>query len=235
MQVVAHPAAERGAGEHGWLHTRFSFSFADWFNPNRMGFGALRVLNDDIIEGEKGFDMHPHSDMEIITIVTEGAVMHRDSMGNMFTVHAGEVQVMSAGTGVVHAELNASRTERLALFQLWIHPKITGVTPRYDQRAFRMGAKRTLLVSGDKSDGVLFINQDARIWNAQLSRDELSSFELRGSEYGAYFFAVDGRCMIAGSTLGPRDAVGVWDAEKIEIHAEEDTHLLIIEVPMEPS
>jgi redox-sensitive bicupin YhaK (pirin superfamily) len=233
MKTVFHSASERGVGEHGWLHTRFSFSFADWFNPNRMGFGALRVLNDDIIEPEKGFDMHPHKDMEIITIVSEGAVAHRDSMGNAFTVSAGEVQVMSAGTGVVHAELNASRTERLTLFQLWIHPQITGVTPRYDQRAFRVSAKRTLLVSGDKGDGALFINQDARIYYANLASDELGSFEMVSSSHGAYFFVVDGKCMIAGSTLGPRDAAGVWDANKIEIHAEEDTRLLIIEVPME--
>lgn len=233
MQSVFHPAVERGAGEHGWLHTRFSFSFADWFNPSRMGFGALRVLNDDIIEGEKGFDMHPHRDMEIITIVTEGAVMHRDSMGNAYTVRAGEVQVMSAGMGVVHAELNASRTERLALFQIWIQPKITGVQPRYDQRAFSLRGKETLLVSGDKSDGALFIHQDAQIWHTRLAQDELSSYTLHGDQRGAYMFVIEGGCTIAGATLGPRDAVGVWDVEKIEMHAASDTRLLIIEVPME--
>ncbi len=233
MQTVFHPASERGVGEHGWLHTRFSFSFADWFNPNRMGFGALRVLNDDIIEPEKGFDMHPHKDMEIITIVTDGVVAHRDSMGNTFTVSTGEVQVMSAGSGVIHAELNASRTERLALFQLWIHPKITGVPPRYDQRAFRTNAKRTLLVSGDKSDGALFIHQNARIWNAHLEKDELSSYDIQDNAHGVYFFVVAGKCMIAGSVLEARDAVGIWETEKVEIHAEEDTRFLIIEVPME--
>ncbi len=233
MQSVFHPASERGVGEHGWLHTRFSFSFADWFNPNRMGFGVLRVLNDDVVEPEKGFDMHPHKDMEIVTIVTEGAVAHRDSMGNAFTVSVGEVQVMSAGTGVVHAELNASRTERLALFQLWIRPKITGVPPRYDQRAFRTNAKRTLLVSGDKSDGALFIHQDAHIWNAHLEKDELSSYDIQNVAHGVYFFVVAGKCMIAGATLGPRDAVGVWDVAKVEMHALSNVRILIVEVPME--
>jgi quercetin 2,3-dioxygenase len=230
MEAVFHLKDSRGKAEHGWLSSRFSFSFANWYEPSRMGFGALRVLNDDTIAPASGFGMHPHANMEIITIVTKGAVTHEDSMGNKGVVHAGEVQVMTAGTGVVHAEKNDSETESLELFQLWITPREAGLLPRYEQRMF--DASTSLLVSPDGREGSLSIMQDAFIERVSLSVGEALSQPVRKSGNGLYIFVVSGSTRAGDITLGQRDALGIRGVSHIQLLAEQNSELLIIEVPV---
>lgn len=235
MKTVIHRNKERGVGEHGWLHTRFSFSFAHWYNPERMGFGALRVLNDDIIDADSGFDTHPHANMEIITIVTKGAVTHGDSMGHSFDVPAGDVQVMSAGTGVLHSEQNNSLHESLELFQIWIEPGERNITPRYDQKSFGLELKRNefeLLVSSDGRNDSLQINQDAFVYRGVIDEGKSVSYTLNNKENGVYIFIVKGSVVIGESDLDTRDAIGVWDVENVDILAKSEAEVLIFEVPM---
>lgn len=234
MQKVLHRSGERGKGDYGWLTTRYSFSFADWYNPARMGFGVLRVINDDRVAPGKGFDMHGHRDMEIITIVTAGSVTHTDSMGNTGVVPAGDVQVMSAGTGVVHAEQNTSKTEDLALFQIWIEPHEMGVQPRYAQQSFEKEKTRgmTLLVAPEESEGGLRIHQDAYIYRAVLGKNSPTHYTLKSPTHGVYAFVVEGDVTVAGEMLGPRDAIGVWESESITLESSNFVELLLIEVPM---
>lgn len=225
MELVFHSTDSRGKAEHGWLSSRFSFSFANWYEPSRMGFGALRVLNDDTIAPSSGFGMHPHANMEIITIVTKGAVTHEDSMGNR-----GEVQVMTAGTGVVHAEKNDSVTESLELFQLWITPREAGLAPRYEQKTFDQST--SLLVSPDGRDGSLEIMQDAFIERVSLSVGKAMSHAVRKSGNGLYIFVISGEVRAGETTLGPRDALGIQETDHIQLTAEQESELLIVEVPV---
>lgn len=235
MQKVVHKSKERGVAEHGWLHSHFSFSFADWYEPTRMGFGALRVINDDIVAPASGFGMHPHRDMEIITIVNEGAVTHADSMGNQgAVVPAGDVQVMSAGTGVVHAEHNESPDVPLKLFQIWIFPKVEGVEPVYGQASFGEPLVNEIetLVAPVGEDYQLTINQDAYISRAKIEKGTSLEYEIRIPGNGVYVFAVSGEVDAEGEVLGERDALGVWDTGHVALKAISDTTLLLIEVPM---
>ena len=249
MKKVIHRADERGKGEHGWLKTRYSFSFADWHEPSRMGFGTLRVINDDTIAPDSGFGMHSHRDMEIITIVTGGTLAHKDSMGNVGTVSAGEVQVMSAGTGVTHSEYNSSKEEKLTLFQIWIEPKERGVKPGYAQKSFKNkeGGITTLVAPIGHKEG-LPINQDAYIYQAAVNSDKPVRHALAQKNNGAYVFVIEGSIKIGEDTLSARDAMGIWDTGEITIStpkAEErrrqdtepiqgecEAKVLIIEVPM---
>lgn len=220
MQNVIHRAEDRGRGEYGWLSTRYSFSFANWYEPTRMGFGRLRVINDDTIAPASGFPMHAHRDMEIITIVTKGILTHKDSLGNTGTVKTGEVQVMSAGTGVVHSEYNASATEPLELFQIWIQPKEQGEAPRYEQKTFTKG--KVDLAVGDKS----------HITRIAIEAGKTFNYTLHTKGNGVYVFVIDGRITLAGETLEKRDAIGLTDSEHIEIAAATPADVLCIEVPM---
>ena len=229
MKYEVYKAEERGRSDHGWLKSRFSFSFADWYNPERMGFRSLRVLNDDTIAPSSGFGRHPHRDMEIITIVTQGAVTHEDSMGNQGEVHSGEVQVMSAGTGVVHGERNASSTDTLELFQLWITTRDQGIAPRYDQRHFASDA--TLLVSPDGREGSLSIMQDAYITRRTIFAGENVSYELHKSGNGVYVFVVSGKIILDSVSLESRDALGIEDTDSFTVSAEQESTVLFIEVP----
>ncbi len=230
MQTIFHSATSRGVAEHGWLSSRFSFSFANWYEPSRMGFGALRVLNDDTIARASGFGMHPHVNMEIITIVTKGAVTHEDSMGNKGVVHAGELQVMTAGTGVVHAEKNESQTEPLELFQLWITPREVDLAPRYEQRVF--DASASLLVSPDGRDGSLSIMQEAFIERVVLHAGDEKMHAVRKAGNGMYIFVVSGSARVGETALSKRDALCVSDTGSISLFAQEDSVLLIVEVPV---
>jgi redox-sensitive bicupin YhaK (pirin superfamily) len=233
MEKVLHHAEDRGRGDHGWLTTRYSFSFADWYEPERMGFGALRVLNDDRIAEGAGFPPHGHTDMEIITIVTEGAVAHKDSTGTDGVVRAGEVQVMSAGTGVVHSEFNASHDEPLELFQIWIEPAEKGGAPRYDQRAFAMpnaGEMRSLVGPMDAKD-TLGIRQNAYISRARIDPAHGVRYALHGKGKGAYVFCIEGSLTADGVRLGKRDALGITDASAVAIASDSEADVLIIEVP----
>lgn len=235
MKTLLHKASDRGVSNHGWLHSNFSFSFAHWYDPDRMGFGALRVINDDTIDPESGFDLHPHENMEIITIVMSGEITHGDSMGNKKIVRAGDVQVMSAGTGIVHSEQNMSATESLHLFQIWIYPHSRQVTPRYDQKSFGTewsNNTTTLLVSSDGRDDSLMIHQNAFVSRAQYSAGTKLSYTLHQKNNGVYIFVVSGTLRIDNQELHDRDALGVFECNSIDFEILEDARYLIFEVPL---
>ncbi|MBM3272396.1 pirin family protein [Candidatus Kaiserbacteria bacterium] len=234
MKKILHRADERGVGEYGWLHARYSFSFASWYDPARLGFGALRVINDDIIDGGGGFAPHSHRDMEIVTIVTAGAVAHEDSLGNRYTVPAGDVQVMSAGTGVVHAEMNASRTEQLKPFQVWIEPRAKGLASGYAQQHCSLKATPglQLLAAGDGSPGALPIGQDAWVSWLVLSTGEVCDYRLHGSRFGLYALVVEGEVAAASEVLRERDAIGIAEMEKVALIAQKASIVALFEVPL---
>lgn len=231
MKFLIHRSEDRGVGEHGWLSTRYSFSFANWYEPSRMGFGALRVINDDQIAGKSGFGAHTHADMEIITIVLSGTLTHKDSMGNTGTIRAGEVQVMSAGTGVVHAEFNDA-DEELTLFQIWILPDGKGYEPRYAQREFGNESKEVLLVAPIGHEEALGIHQDAFITRVELDADELYEYQIKKKGNGLYMLVVEGEIAVGGETLGKRDAIAFEDSETVGVRAASGAVLLLIEVPL---
>ncbi len=236
MEKILHRADKRGRGDHGWLSTRYSFSFADWFEPARMGFGALRVLNDDTIAPASGFPMHGHRDMEIITIVTHGTLTHKDSLGNTGTVNAGEVQVMSAGAGIVHSEYNASPSEPLALFQIWIQTGKVGSAPRYDQKSFKaLRAEDGVVPLVGPLGGTcpLGIRQDAFIARAIINAEHPCEYRLHKEGNGVYVFVIDGAAEVAGERLRARDALGISGTDTVDVAAEAHADVLIIEVPLE--
>lgn len=238
MKTIIHKAEDRGFANHGWLQANHSFSFANWYNPEKVHFGALRVLNDDVIAPKMGFGTHPHDNMEIITIPLKGMLKHRDNMHDEWQpVLPGEVQVMSAGTGVQHSEINGSVDEYLSLFQIWIIPEKQGVAPRYDQKQFDAEARKSklqLLVSSfDDSDSKsLKIHQDARLSRIDLSNGETFTYKLKSNEHGVYVMNISGNAKIDDNILETRDAMGISETESFEIHAKDDLELLFIEVPM---
>jgi len=238
MKKVIHKADSRGFADHGWLQANHSFSFASWNNPERVHFGALRVLNDDVIGPKMGFGAHPHDNMEIITIPLKGVLKHRDNMNDDWqAVHPGEVQVMSAGTGVQHSEINGAIDEHLSLFQIWVIPQKRNVEPRYDQKLFksedRKGQLQTLVTSFEDSDvESLKIHQDAKLSRIDLSKDETFIYQLKGKSHGVYAMLISGSVEIEGETLESRDAIGISETDNFNIIAKTDSELLFIEVPM---
>ena len=235
MKTVFHPENSRGHADHGWLLAKHSFSFASWQNRERMNFGALRVLNDDSIAGGKGFGQHPHDNMEIITIPLEGALRHEDSMGHSEVIHAGEVQVMSAGSGVYHSEFNASPSEKITLFQLWIFPNKQQVKPRYDQISYDFNDakdKFLQLVSPNKDDAGTWIYQNAWISIVDLSHEHSLNYSLHLPNNGVYIIAIEGEHQIGEQTLNKRDAIGISECETIHINNIQSGRLLLVEVPM---
>jgi len=235
MKTVFHSEASRGHANHGWLNAKHSFSFASWQNPERINFGALRVLNDDIVAPSMGFGKHPHDNMEIITIPLRGALKHQDSIGNSSLIQAGEVQVMSAGTGVQHSEVNANKEEEINLFQIWIFPNKQNVTPRYDQIKYNQDELRNNLlqvVSPNPDDAGTWIHQRAWIHLAQMDTGTKIEYQLKENGNGVYILNIDGIFEIASQTLEKRDAIGVWETESIIITANKSGRLLLIEVPM---
>jgi len=234
MSFIIHRANQRGAAEHGWLHSHFSFSFAEYYNPSRMGFGALRVINDDIVEAGEGFGMHPHRDMEIISIVTKGILIHKDSFGNHGEVHAGEIQYMSAGEGVLHSEF-ASKDESAALFQIWIHPNQKGGKPLYNQRDFRDVTKSNqwvTLVSPDGRDNSITIRQDAFIATTEMDEGKTISLAPSSPNRGKLVLVVEGEIKIDGMTLETRDEVQITEEKAYEIKALKPSWVLVFDVPM---
>ena len=233
-QYVFHPAADRGHADHGWLDTHHSFSFAGWHDPKKMHFGALRVLNDDDVAGGGGFGTHPHDNMEIVTIPTLGALEHKDSMGNSSVIRTGDVQAMTAGTGIRHSEFNHSAEEAVRFFQVWVYPNQRDLTPRYDQKRYDVGAPDdgfTTLVTPDGSSGVR-IHQNAWFNLGNFSAGHEAEYALHGQGQGVYVMVVEGEAEILGQTLGRRDAIGVWDTGSLNIRATQSCELLLIEVPM---
>ncbi len=231
--ITIKRSAERGHANHGWLDTRFSFSFDQYYDPEHVSFGPLRVLNEDYVAAGAGFPPHPHRDMEIITIVLEGAVEHRDSTGSHGITRPGEVQVMTAGTGVVHSEYNPSESERLHLLQIWIMPDARGHTPRYDQKQFGPKArKNTLLpvVSGKGDNGTLLIHQDAKLYVSALEPEKVLTHALAPGRR-AYLFVASGAIDVNGVALGPGDAAKIEREERIELKSSAPTELLLIDLP----
>lgn len=235
MEKIYYAADKRGHNDIGWLKANFSFSFASYYDPEKVHFGALRVLNDDIIAGGKGFGTHPHDNMEIITIPISGALEHKDSMGNIGVIHAGEVQVMSAGSGVTHSEYNHSKTEAANTLQIWLFPKERNIKPRYDQKNFIDILKPnelTILISPDKNADTLWINQDATFSMGDFEAGKALTYDIKQPGNGVYVFVIDGAAEIDGTTLNKKDALGVYNTSSITIITEAKSRLLLIEVPM---
>lgn len=238
MKTKVFKANERGTADHGWLKANFSFSFAHYYNPEKINFGALRVLNDDIIKGGMGFGTHPHDNMEIITIPLKGSLKHRDSMSNKWIpIFAGEVQVMSAGTGVQHSEMNNHPSEEINLFQIWIIPNKQNVTPRYNQKKFdpkERQNKLQILVSSmdEKHDTTLKINQDVKISRIDLSENNEFNYKLKSESHGVYVMVIEGETLIENENLKKRDAIGIYNSSNFLIKAKKNSALLFIEVPM---
>lgn len=238
MKTIIHKAENRGFANHGWLQANHSFSFANFYDPEKVHFGALRVLNDDIIGPKMGFGTHPHDNMEIITIPLTGLLKHKDNMGDAWIpVKSGEVQIMSAGTGVQHSEINGSEEEHLGLFQIWIMPNKQNVKPRYDQKMFDVNERKNklqvLVTSIDENhEGSLKIHQDAIISRIDLDKGKAFEYELKSKNHGVYVMTVFGKININEITLENRDAIGISDTDAFKINVEEDSSLLFIEVPM---
>lgn len=234
-KTVFHAADTRGHANHGWLNANHSFSFAHYHDPERIHFGVLRVLNDDIVRKGTGFGKHPHDNMEIISVILDGEIGHRDSMGHEESIKVNEVQVMSAGTGIEHSEYNHSKEHDLNLLQIWIFPKRRNVEPRYDQRAFEPADRQNklqLLVSPiDNNDEGLKIHQDAWIYRTNLEAGKNLKLDVHEGN-GVYAFVINGKANVAGQELNKRDAVGVSETKEINISAEADSDILLIEVPM---
>ncbi len=236
MNTIFHKASQRGFANHGWLKAAHSFSFANYYDSQKIHFGKLRVLNDDLIAPSQGFGLHSHQDMEIITIPLSGAVRHTDNLGNEEIIASGEVQVMSAGTGIFHSEFNASGSEELSLLQIWIFTNKRGHKPRYDQKKFeedqRIG-KWQLLVSPDGQKNTLSINQNAYITITEAKVPGEIVYKLNEPRNGIYFMLIEGEAEIGGQKLEKRDAAGFWNTEEfVDVKFGQHSKLLAIEVPM---
>lgn len=236
MQTVLHKADTRGHADHGWLNSHHTFSFANYYNPERVHFGVLRVLNDDRVAPGKGFGTHPHDNMEIISIPLEGDLEHKDSMGNVAVIRKGDVQVMSAGTGITHSEYNKNRDKEVKFLQIWVFPKQRNVTPRYDQITLNNKELKNQLfqiLSPNPDDDGVWIHQDAWFHMGNLEKGHKASYALKRTGNGVYAFVLDGDVTIGGQTLNKRDGFGIWDTEKITISADSDAKILLMEVPMQ--
>lgn len=235
MKTIVHTAASRGFANHGWLKSAHTFSFAGYYDPERVHFGALRVLNDDYVEGGNGFGRHPHDNMEIISIPLSGSLAHQDSMGNAGTISENEIQVMSAGTGVQHSEFNASETEAVKFLQIWLFPNKQNVTPRYDQIKINPSDrinKFHQIISPSADDEGTWIHQDAWFHLADLDAGTELTYNVKQEGNGVYIFVLDGDATIAGESLYTRDAVGVTETDDVLFQAHKTTRVLVIEVPM---
>jgi redox-sensitive bicupin YhaK (pirin superfamily) len=235
MAKIIHRAEDRGSADHGWLQTNHSFSFASWYNPERTNFGALRVLNDDFVAPGMGFSTHPHNNMEIISIPLSGKLEHRDDMGNGSVISAGEVQIMSAGTGIKHSEFNPSPEVEVNFLQIWIFPLIRNITPRYDQLTYEfrnLQNKVLTLVSPDKNPENLWINQNAFLSLSKADQGHTVRYEKKMAENGIYLFMINGQAVVEGENLKKRDALGLTEVNDLSLHAERDCFLLFIEVPV---
>lgn len=235
MKTKIQRSSERGVADFGWLNSHHSFSFGHFHDPNKMNFGALRVLNDDIVQGGKGFGEHPHDNMEIISIPLKGSLAHKDSTGTDGIIKTGDVQIMSAGSGIHHSEFNASKTEEINFLQLWIIPKERNIKPRYEQKTFNASDRNNkwqIVVSPDKKDGGVWINQDAVFSLADVEKDTLLIYKNKFTGNGVYLFILEGEGELNGEKLQRRDAIGIADTDEFEIKALSETKLLAVEIPM---
>lgn len=235
MKTVLHKANTRGHANHGWLDTNHTFSFANYYNPERMHFGVLRVLNDDTVAPGRGFNTHPHDNMEIISIPLEGDLEHKDSMGNVAVIRNGDVQVMSAGTGIYHSEYNKNKEQQVRFLQIWMFPNMRNVQPRYDQISLREQNMKNRLVqvlSPDPNDDGVWAHQSSWFHMGELDKGFKTDYRLKDPHNGVYAFLIEGDVTIEGQPLNRRDGFGVWDTDKISIQADSKSKLLLMEVPM---
>ena len=234
MKTIYHKASNRGHADHGWLKSDHSFSFAGFYDPEKMGFGLLRVLNDDRVAPGMGFGTHPHDNMEIISIPLAGSLKHRDDMGHSSVIQSGEVQIMSAGTGIRHSEFNNSNIDEVNFLQLWIIPEKRDITPRYEQKHFDQKGRvnQWQTVVSPEANGAIWINQQAYLSRADVENGKQLTYQLHGSDLGVYLFLLDGQVRIADRQLTTRDALGIWDTEQFTVEALSPSELLLIEVPM---
>jgi len=236
MKTILYPNKTRGNADYGWLKANYSFSFGNYFDPEREQFGKLRVLNDDLIDPNKGFDTHAHRNMEIISIPLSGSLTHKDSLNHESVIKAGDIQVMSAGSGIQHSEYNASKTEVCNLLQLWIFPNKTNIKPRYDQKKFPAEAEinkfNTIVAPKDTSENALWIHQNAYLKITSLEKDKMLKYSLTDTNNGIYAFVISGNASIAQINLSKKDALAITEFEEIEIKAITNTRILIIETPL---
>lgn len=235
-QTVLHKANTRGHANHGWLNSYHTFSFANYYNPERMHFGVLRVLNDDTVEAGMGFGTHPHENMEIISIPLEGDLEHRDSMGNIAVIKKGDIQIMSAGTGIMHSEYNRNKDRLTKFLQIWIFPNKKNVAPRYDQITLNSSDRKNKLqqvLSPDPNDEGVWIHQDAWFHLGDFDKDVTSTYTLKKPGNGVYSFVLNGEFTIDGTKLSARDGLGIWDTSEIKLTADsQNAEILLMEVPM---
>ncbi len=236
MKFILHKAETRGHANHGWLDSYHTFSFAGYHDPERMHFGVLRVLNDDTVAGGMGFGAHPHDNMEIISIPTSGDLEHRDDMGTQQIIRQGDIQIMSAGTGIQHSEKNKNHDKEVRFFQIWVFPNKKNVKPRYDQKSFTDADKQnkllTIVSPVGTNDSGLQIHQDAWFSLGKLDKDFHTTYQLKNKENGVYAFVIEGDVTINGEKLNRRDGLGIMEADKLEIEANTNSELLLMEVPV---
>ena len=235
MNTVFHKNNTRGHANHGWLDSHHTFSFANYHNPERMHFGVLRVLNDDKVSGGMGFGRHPHDNMEIISIPLQGDLEHKDSLGNVAVIRKGDVQVLSAGTGIFHSEYNKNEGEEVEFLQIWVFPNKKQVAPRYDQISIadlRKDNEFYQILSPNADDQGVWIHQDAWFSLGEFTKETIQEYKLHSKENGVYFFALEGEATVNGQKLEKRDGYGVWDLDSVSVAANEGSKILLMEVPM---
>ncbi|MAS18888.1 MAG: hypothetical protein CMF34_01200 [Leeuwenhoekiella sp.] len=235
MKKILHKSETRGDANHGWLHSKHTFSFANYYDPQRMNFGVLRVLNDDKVSGGMGFGMHPHQNMEIISIPLSGDLEHQDSMGNTTVIKEGDIQVMSAGTGVQHSEYNKNKDEEVRFLQIWVIPHTQNVEPRYDQITLKKEDRKNKLqqvLSPNKEDAGVWIHQDAWFNMVDLDADKAVTYDFNLASNGLYLFVLEGSVEVAGEKLERRDGLGIFDTQSITLKASEQASVLLMEVPL---
>ena len=235
MNKIVHRSIDRGFSNLGWLESYHSFSFADYVDLDKMHFGALRVLNDDRVNAGKGFSMHSHQNMEIISIPLSGGLEHQDNMGNRSILQQGDVQVMSAGKGIFHSEYNKNQNREVQFLQIWVIPNKKDVVPRYDQISIiDLQIKNQLyqILSPIPEDDGTWIHQEAWFYLGEFDRDKKQTYEIKKTGTGVYVFVLEGEIKISGEKINQRDAIGIWNTSSIEISAETDSRLLVIDVPM---
>lgn len=235
MKKKIFRSEDRGSADHGWLKAKHSFSFANYYDPEKIRFGTLRVLNDDIVQPKMGFGKHPHDNMEIVTIPLKGELAHEDSTGNKEVIKHNEIQIMSAGSGLTHSEFNNSETEEVNLLQIWVFPKIKDIEPRYDQKVFDPAERKNKIhtvVSPEKNNNTLWINQNAFFSLSDTEKDNSLKYDLRSKGNGVYLFVIEGKVEIDGEVLNKRDAAGIEDADSFDVKFLENSKVLFIEIPM---
>jgi redox-sensitive bicupin YhaK (pirin superfamily) len=236
MNTVLHKADTRGSANHGWLQSKHTFSFANYYNPERTNFGLLRVLNDDIVSEAQGFGTHPHRDMEIISIPLEGDLEHKDSMGTTAVIKQGDIQVMSAGKGITHSEYNANKDKPVKFLQIWVFPDKKGVEPRYDQITMNVNDRKNKLqqvLSPNPEDSGVWIHQNAWFNMTSLEKGKEVTYNLNDAKNnGVYAFVIEGEATINGQALEKRDGFGVWNTDELEISADSNAEILLMEIPM---